>query len=50
MRPGRRADLGCHRQRCGTSLTVVTNRPLRQPFAEIFKSSAVEARHKRRGG
>lgn len=33
----------------GTPLIVVTNRPLRQPFAEIFKSSGVEVRHKRRG-
>lgn len=33
-----------------TRLTVVTNRPLRQPFAEIFKSNGVEVRHKRRNG
>ncbi len=33
-----------------TRLTVVTNRPLRQPFNEIFKSSGVEVRHKRRNG
>ncbi|HRY23140.1 MAG: DeoR/GlpR transcriptional regulator [Geminicoccaceae bacterium] len=33
-----------------TPLTVVTNRPVPAPFAEIFASAGVEVRHRLRGG